>query len=265
VCAGVNECTSNNGGCTQYCIDTRDSYYCSCQPGFRLRQSLASCSTGDQFCTSTEYGGLQCFCKQPGCDVRPLNNTNCEDVNECVESNGGCEQSCTNTEGSFVCGCKSGLEVANDMRTCNDVDECASPNTCPSTQICVNTHASFYCVNKALIPNPGSSTVRPIEFNAGKLQASEIFGDDESGYTSATVGVASGIAAVVAALLTTTAVLVARHLKSRRRRAARATAGHNYQFSPRLFGTHSSLGHASMASSYLSPARSSDDTSSNGS
>ena len=32
----VNECKYNNGLCTQVCVDTYDSYYCTCRSGYRL-------------------------------------------------------------------------------------------------------------------------------------------------------------------------------------------------------------------------------------
>lgn len=33
---GQNECTVNNGGCSQTCVDTPASYYCDCLPGYHL-------------------------------------------------------------------------------------------------------------------------------------------------------------------------------------------------------------------------------------
>ena len=33
------------------------------------------------------------------------------DTDECLRSNGGCEQSCSNTIGSFICSCFSGYEL----------------------------------------------------------------------------------------------------------------------------------------------------------
>ena len=39
------------------------------------------------------------------------------DINECTASNGGCEQICKNTYGSFECSCKKGfLLQADDFR-----------------------------------------------------------------------------------------------------------------------------------------------------
>ena len=40
------------------------------------------------------------------------------DVNECEETNGGCEALCCNTIGSFYCRCPSGLKLNEDGKTC---------------------------------------------------------------------------------------------------------------------------------------------------
>lgn len=41
------------------------------------------------------------------------------DINECVETPSVCEQNCTNTVGSFVCGCNTGFELQSDGSSCN--------------------------------------------------------------------------------------------------------------------------------------------------
>ena len=40
-------------------------------------------------------------------------------VNECATNNGGCAHICTDTEGSFICSCNSGFELANNGLGCN--------------------------------------------------------------------------------------------------------------------------------------------------
>ena len=40
------------------------------------------------------------------------------DVDECETSNGGCAQSCNNTEGSFMCSCMTGYTLAADGFSC---------------------------------------------------------------------------------------------------------------------------------------------------
>ena len=40
------------------------------------------------------------------------------DVNECEVRNGGCEQICDNTQGSFRCNCQTGFRLSNDKSSC---------------------------------------------------------------------------------------------------------------------------------------------------
>ncbi|XP_046978637.1 low-density lipoprotein receptor-like isoform X4 [Vanessa cardui] len=75
---GENECTKNNGGCTQRCIDTPVGHYCDCEKGYKL-----------------------------------IDNTTCEDVDECLDP-GACSQICINEKGTFKCECHAGY--ARDPR-----------------------------------------------------------------------------------------------------------------------------------------------------
>ena len=40
------------------------------------------------------------------------------DINECQTNNGGCEQICTNTDGSFECSCNQGYSLSSDRTNC---------------------------------------------------------------------------------------------------------------------------------------------------
>ena len=40
------------------------------------------------------------------------------DFNECSRRNGGCDQACHNTLGSYFCSCWKGYRIAADQRTC---------------------------------------------------------------------------------------------------------------------------------------------------
>ena len=41
------------------------------------------------------------------------------DIDECSERTHDCSQICTNTDGSFICGCNSGYLLDSDGATCN--------------------------------------------------------------------------------------------------------------------------------------------------
>ena len=41
------------------------------------------------------------------------------DIDECTNNTGNCTQTCTNTEGSFTCGCDDGYILDRDGTTCN--------------------------------------------------------------------------------------------------------------------------------------------------
>jgi hypothetical protein len=40
------------------------------------------------------------------------------DIDECNTNNGGCQQNCRNTDGSFNCDCRSGYSLMSDSKTC---------------------------------------------------------------------------------------------------------------------------------------------------
>ena len=40
------------------------------------------------------------------------------DINECAVGDGGCEHSCNNTLGSYICLCDEGYELNDDNHTC---------------------------------------------------------------------------------------------------------------------------------------------------
>ena len=43
----------------------------------------------------------------------------CDDDNECLENNGGCQQKCLNNQGSFDCSCNVGFELFTQDGTSN--------------------------------------------------------------------------------------------------------------------------------------------------
>ena len=96
----INECSDNNGGCSQSCTNTPGSYYSNCGNGYSL-----------------DIDGHNCT----GIDIS--NDISCKyylsDVNECTGYNGGCEHTCINSEGSYSCSCKSGYSLNSNGRNCS--------------------------------------------------------------------------------------------------------------------------------------------------
>ena len=43
------------------------------------------------------------------------------DIDECTETSVDCEQLCSNTIGSYNCGCRSGYRLDSDGYTCNGI------------------------------------------------------------------------------------------------------------------------------------------------
>ena len=82
------------------------------------------------------------------------------DINECSQNNGGCEDTCTNTMGSYECSCQAtGYSLNNDKHNCSgkwlvlndsidfliiDINEC-SINNGGCVQSCTNIPGSYYC------------------------------------------------------------------------------------------------------------------------
>ncbi|XP_040121281.1 EGF-like and EMI domain-containing protein 1 [Oryx dammah] len=65
-------------------------------------------------------------------------------INECSADNGGCQDQCCNTIGSYYCKCQAGQKLEEDGRGCEDVDEWVVENG-GCQQRCINTLGTFHC------------------------------------------------------------------------------------------------------------------------
>ena len=92
---GVNECLRiEDNQCGHRCIDTKESYKCFCNEGFKLMADGKACV----------------------------------DIDECKEVPGACSQQCVNTEGSFTCKCDPKYYVREpDNKTCKRSDTSIEP------------------------------------------------------------------------------------------------------------------------------------------
>ena len=52
----------------------------------------------------------------------------CDDIDECATDDGGCDQTCTNSEGDYECPCNSGFTLNANEMACDDIDEFATDN-----------------------------------------------------------------------------------------------------------------------------------------
>jgi hypothetical protein len=53
------------------------------------------------------------------------------DIDECEANNGGCEQRCTNGDGSFQCSCEVGYTLATNNLGCNGKTGFCRVTNCP--------------------------------------------------------------------------------------------------------------------------------------
>ncbi|WAR07418.1 MATN2-like protein [Mya arenaria] len=124
-CNNTDECqgvSCENGG---FCIDLIGGYTCSCAKGYTGMLCEidtdecqgVSCANGG-FCIDL-IGGYTCSC------ANGYTGMLCElDLNECLGFlNGGCEDECINTFGSFVCKCSGNNTLDDNGGTCSGSTE----------------------------------------------------------------------------------------------------------------------------------------------
>ncbi|XP_067950999.1 uncharacterized protein [Watersipora subatra] len=94
--------------------------------------------------------GFDCSCPA-GYTYNKDSNT-CDDINECLETYGNCDNFCQNTAGSYSCECReAGFKLSSlDKHSCIDIDECETESLCgenTESVKCVNTYGSYVCVD----------------------------------------------------------------------------------------------------------------------
>ncbi|KAJ8023914.1 Low-density lipoprotein receptor-related protein 4 [Holothuria leucospilota] len=122
------------------CADGSDEV--NCEP--------ALCEADQYQCDNGDCIGAHKVCNRridctDGSDELPVHPCNADDPNisSCSDSNGGCEQSCTNLGPGVRCSCLSGYQLAANGKNCIDLDECRVEGQC--SQICTNVPGGFRC------------------------------------------------------------------------------------------------------------------------
>ncbi|XP_043865733.1 sushi, von Willebrand factor type A, EGF and pentraxin domain-containing protein 1 isoform X2 [Drosophila mojavensis] len=89
---------------------------------------------------------LKCSCNE-GYTLDPQDYATCHDIDECLESNGGCAEICNNLPGTHECACRKGYQIKESDGSCEDIDECAQPEVqAECNNACENTPGSYRCV-----------------------------------------------------------------------------------------------------------------------
>jgi hypothetical protein len=144
----LNDClTADNGGCQQTCVPFGNISYCLCKPGFHLIQTDNFCAAQPWCSWVSDAGGLICYCPiNNGQSFQYMNGSQCNDTNECLKYNGGCEQECQNSYGSYKCCCGAGYTLSANNHNCEDINECLSKTACADNAVCINTLGDYMCV-----------------------------------------------------------------------------------------------------------------------
>ncbi|EMP34953.1 Oncoprotein-induced transcript 3 protein [Chelonia mydas] len=94
-CLDENECEQDNGGCSEFCVNLKNSYRCECGIGRTLGKD----------------------------------GKTCEEIEGCHNNNGGCTHTCIAVEDTYQCECPRGLVLSEDNHSCQ------VPVLCKSTSV----------------------------------------------------------------------------------------------------------------------------------
>lgn len=73
------------------------------------------------------------------------------DKDECEELNGGCQQTCVNTLGSYHCECSEGFRIHADAHTCigMNMHTCSQTHIHDGESLCLEWHLFIICTSDA--------------------------------------------------------------------------------------------------------------------
>ncbi|KAI0225835.1 Mucin-like protein [Lamellibrachia satsuma] len=131
-CSEIDECAEGTSKCEHNCTNTKGGFLCECFKGYSLNTDNITCvidannnNTAEECkklncahgCKLNTNNTYECFCRA-GYHLEN-DSFSCSDINECLTSNGGCVNNCTNVNGGFSCSCYDGFQLTNDKKGCN--------------------------------------------------------------------------------------------------------------------------------------------------
>lgn len=157
-CVDIDECML--GLCEHECINTPGSYICACYVGYIVdQQSPGKC---ELYCGMEECPAVcdpnvkyQCVCPRGYVAEERESETVCIDIDECESSY--CDHYCKNFYGSYLCECRRGYKLVDEVKCVKSEDEDDSAMTVTPN-----------IPTLSFVPYPGP-TRRPSAVTAGGL------------------------------------------------------------------------------------------------
>ncbi|XP_078703823.1 uncharacterized protein LOC144928916 isoform X2 [Branchiostoma floridae x Branchiostoma belcheri] len=135
VCLGILAVTPGTQ-CSQCFEPYSCSYRQSYAHGYYVSCGFFSSCHRYRTAYRTRYRTCQRCC--PGYE-----GTDCTDIDECSNNDGGCDHTCENTPGSYTCSCHPGYQLSG-LQQCVDFDECFS-SPCQNGGTCQNLFDEYRC------------------------------------------------------------------------------------------------------------------------
>ena len=116
----INECTKGTENCTDGCVNTEGSYYCTCPGGYGLKSDNNTCvgELMSKYLFTTLEFRITKLCIPKELLLQKLFQITLLDIDECTKDMDNCTDGCVNTEGSYYCTCPGGYELTGNNRTC---------------------------------------------------------------------------------------------------------------------------------------------------
>ncbi|XP_074928393.1 matrilin-4 [Chelonoidis abingdonii] len=149
---GVDMCTEMDHGCHHTCVSVPGSFYCECNPGYKLNTDgktcspIDACADGKHGCEHqcvSSHGSYTCHCRT-GYDLNQDKKT-CTMINYCSFGNHSCQHKCVSIPNGYYCRCNDGFTLQADGKACQASDICNGiDHGCEFK--CVSTPGSYHCV-----------------------------------------------------------------------------------------------------------------------